>query len=363
MAEQNKPKIDLKARLGRKTVEGGGGPSIPPPMATGSSIPAPPFASKPPPSQEPEQPKPAAPQAIKIEMSEEVVQAQKKGRSKIILIAVGTALVGVVLGWALGGGMERRTRQNLALQGADLLSDEVDEANIQAEKLAEILENAKRSLSDGEYPDEQIKALGDVTIPFDGTYLVGKGIGLMSPDINRMLVDYAGGAQQANEQKDRLQRVMMGAREPIEELLAQKDKPKFNWAVFVTGGPHGPMAAMQPFPEPFLVTSKEKVENEDGDMVKYDWPEEFEIPDGDDKVTLERYEGGDPTRGGDPELIPVDPSTQSLVCSSDTMNLLRKEIVGLERLLKGDKSDPTNEKAGLLDTGKRLIDELKGIGQ
>lgn len=356
MAEQNKPKIDLKARLGRKTVGGGGGPSIPPPMATGASIPAPPFASKPPPAQaqEPEQPAAAPPQAIKIEMSEEVVQAQKKGRSKILMIAVGTALVGLVLGWAIGGGMERRSRQNLALQGSEMLSDEIDEANAQVEKLADIVEDAKRSLSDGKYPNEQIKALGDVTIPFDGTYLVGKGIGLMSPDINRLLVNYAGDAEQANDQKDRLQRVLIGAREPIEKLLAQKEKPKFNWSVYVTRGPHGPIASMQPFPEPFLVTDKEEDD--------YEWPDEFKIPDGDEEVTLERYKKGDPTRS-DPELIPVDPSTESLVCSSDTMTLLRKEIVGLEHVLKGDKSDPTNEKMGLLDTGRRLVDELKGIGQ
>ena len=31
-------------------------------------------------------------------------------------------------------------------------------------------------------------------------------------------------------------------------------------------------------------------------------------------------------------------------------------------LLKGDKSDPTNEKAGLIDLGTSIIDELKGIG-
>jgi hypothetical protein len=304
----------------------------------------------------------AAPHAIKIELGEEVIAARKQGRSKIMMFAAGTAVVGMILGYALGGGMERRTRQNLALQGAELLSEEIDKANAEIEKLSKILSDAKRELSDGKYPEEEIKALGDVTIPFDGTYLVGKGTGLMSADVNRMLVDFAGSSQKANEQKDRLQRVLGGARKPITEMLAQKDKPKFNWSVFVTRGPHGPMAAMQPLPEPFLVSSKEKVKDKKGNMVAYDWPEEFEIPDGDKKVKLERYTKGDPI-ASDPQLIPVDPSSQSLVCASDTMVLLRKEIVNLEELLKGDKSDPTNEKLGLIDTGSRLIDRLKSIGQ
>src|SRR5688572_29952285 len=165
MADQNKPKIDLKARLGRKTV-GEAGPSIPPPLATGASIPAPPFSSTPPaaqrpqgqsvpgypghtgqggfgqsyppagftPSTAPQAPVMAAPAAIKIEMGEEVIAAQKKGRSKVMMIAAGTAVVGMIIGYAIGGGSERRTRQNIALQGAELLSEEVDKANAETEK-------------------------------------------------------------------------------------------------------------------------------------------------------------------------------------------------------------------------------------
>src|SRR5690606_5574981 len=150
-----------------------------------------------------------------------------------------------------------------------------------------------------------------------------------------------GNSQKANEQKDRLQRVLTGAKKPIQEILDQAEKPKFNWSVYVTNGPHGPIASMQPLPEPFLVTSAAKVKDKDGKMVDFAWPEEFEVPDGDKKVKLKRYKKGDPV-SGDPELIPVDPGSQSLVCSSDTMTLLRKEIVSLEELLMGDKSDPTN---------------------
>lgn len=399
MAEDNKkPKIDLRARLGKKSA-GPAGPSIPPPIASPAaqaSIPSPPFGSKAPvspsfaptpsmaasPSMVPSParagvpglgqapaaaqpaPKPriAEPQAIKIEMSEEIVQAQKKGRSRVMMIAGATCVVGALIGTQLGGGLERRKRQNIALEGAKMLTDDIDKANGAISKMADILAAAKRSLSDGDFPEKQVKELADAGISFDGSYLYGKGTGLMNPKINKQLVDFAGKAEAANEQRERLQLVLSSAQTPITKLLQQAEKPEFNWSVYVVAGPHGPMAAMQPIPKPFLVSSKEKVKNKDGKMVAYNWPEEIEVPaDGGKKEKLKFYKKGNPV-SRDPLLIPVEPSTQAYVCPNDTMVRLRQEIVKLEQLLKGDRSDPTNEKAGLIDLGNQIIDELKGIG-
>src|SRR5688572_27611897 len=94
MAEDKKPKIDLKARLGKKTVSATGGGSIPPPVGIPkpAGIPAPPFgggsmrtapshaaAAANPYTALPAEAAPMRnePKAIKIELSEEVVQAQK----------------------------------------------------------------------------------------------------------------------------------------------------------------------------------------------------------------------------------------------------------------------------------------------
>jgi len=99
-----------------------------------------------------ERPKVVAPQAIKIEMSEEVVLAQKKGKSKIMALAAGTAVVGALLGIAIGGGMERRKRQDIAVEGAKLLVQDIDKANVELSKMADILEAAKRAISDGSFP-------------------------------------------------------------------------------------------------------------------------------------------------------------------------------------------------------------------
>lgn len=357
MSEQNKPKIDLRARLGKKTAGAGVAASIPPPMHTGQSIPAPPFVSRPPPAEE----KPVmvmAPQAIKIEMSEEVIQAQKKGKSKLMAMAGGAALVGAIVGIAFGGGMERRKRQDIALEGAVLLTQDIDKANVEIGKMAEVLEKAKRALSDGEFPAEAVKGLSEVTVPFDGTYIAGKGTGLMSPQVNKMLVDFSGKSQQANEQKDRLQRMLVASEAAFKEVTANQSKPKIDWSVFITNGPHGPMAVIQPIPEPFLVSSQEKVNGKD-----YAWPEEIEVPEGDKKTKLKLYKKDNPIENP-PLLIPVDPKSQETVYPKDQLLLgkLREEIVKLEELLKGDKSDPTNEKDGIVDLGQTLMDELKGIG-
>src|SRR5690606_32944514 len=346
---------------------------IPPPVGMQPSIPAPPFGSRPSavaaapmaapisapvsdafaPVAVAEPPQPAAPAAIRIEMSEELVEAQKKGRKKIIAIAVATAFIGGVLGYAVGGGAERGRRHDTALQGAAMLADEVQKANEEIEKLAEVLKKAKTKLAEGKYPEEEINALGGIDIPFDGNYLAGKGTGLMGNEVNRLLVKFAGDAVMANEQKETLKRVLTGRRKLIEDLLGQRENPKVNWGVYVANGPHGPMAGMQLIPEPFLVKS-----DKGKDGKPYSWPDEFELKDGDKTVKLKRYTSGAPGS----ELIPVDPTTQSAVCTSDTLVQLAREIGNLETTLKGDKSDPTNEKSGLVDTGTALLERLKSIG-
>jgi hypothetical protein len=407
MSDDNKPKIDLKARLGKKTVAGVG-PSIPPPVVGGpgslppgampgpgpgpqagfpgagipgspsrppvagpsgfpgpavapaaarpqapapnmggprppmggpTSIPAPPFGptpsltpspnfGAPPPGLGNPGPAPQAsmrPREIKIEMGEEVLQAQKKQGSRYKILAIGAAIVGMILGVVFGDGMARRRSQNIALEGSKLLAEEVDKANGEIEKLADTLK----------------------------TYLVGKGIGLMPADVNRLLVKFAGDAERANDQKDRLQRVLNGMREPVKELLSEKDAPKVRWGISVGRGSQGPLASMIPLPKPFLVTSKEN---------GYKWPADFEVQQGNKKVKLERYEKGDPV-AETPPLIPVDPGTQSLVCPSDTLIRLSRELGELETTLRGDKSDPTDERAGLVDTGNALREKLKTVGQ
>lgn len=371
---ENKPKIDLKARLGKKTVSGRmGGPSIPPPVGLrpggiggGPAVGGPPAGIGSSPSQPPLDPSNpysaisaaqapvVEPKAIKIEMSEEVVQAQKKGRSKVMILAGVTAVIGMIIGFAIGGLNENSKRHETALAGAKTLAKEIDDAGIQGQALADVLKAIGKQLGDGKYPEEDVNKLGGIDIPFDGANLSGKAIGLFKPQLTVGLLQYAGIAAQVDEQKDKIRRLLVASKSVLSDLLAEKDAPKVRWSVFIQPGPFGPWANMQPVPEPFLVKSEEK---------GYKWPDDMKIKDGDQTVTLKRYNKGDVSSpsGDTPDFIPVVPQTQSLVCPSDTVIRLRREVSAMEELLNGDET-PGQEKAGLLPLGQQVVEELKKIG-
>lgn len=296
------------------------------------------------------------PAAIKVEMSQEVMEAQKRGKTKIMVLAAVTALIGGGIGVTLGQSLEKSGRQESALFGASELAKEVNAANAEIEKLADVLKRAKAALSDNKYPEKEVSELGAINIPFDGANLAGKGIGLFKKDVVTLLIQFAGGTTDANEQKERLQAVLGGSKKGIEDFLGQQTNPKVRWSAYVTNGPNGPWATMQMLPEAFLAQSKEK--GKDGKA--YSWPEKFKIKDGDRTFELERYTRGDPM-GSEPKIIPVDPSSQGAVCPEPVLIRLRSEIGKLEDTLRGDKT-PGEEKDGLLDTGHVLLDKLKEIG-
>lgn len=369
MAEEKKPKIDLKARLGKKTVSvPATSGSIPPPVGIPKppGIPAPPFGSSRPARKidatDPyaalsaeHVPARAEPKAIKVELSEEVVQAQKKARSRIIGLAVVTAFVGGIIGFAYGSSSERGKSAQQALAGAGELAKQVEAANAEIEKLAEVLKSAKQKLSGNKYPEEEIQKLGGIDIPFAGANLTDKGIGRFKPALVTLLVSYASGAQEANDQKQKVQRLLGGSKAAITDFLSQQTDPKVRWSVVVQSSPFGPWAVMQPLPEAFAVTKKSNS--------TYKWPEQFKLMEQGKTFELKRYTGGDPG-GSPPKVIPVDPSSQSSVCPSDVLIKLRRELGDLEETLRGDKAEATagEEKQGLLELGQALHERLKAIG-
>jgi hypothetical protein len=375
MAEEKKPRIDLKARLGRKTVSGPTG-SIPPPVGLPKpgGIPAPPFgaagsgpsrpkvdASNPYASISADQaPRRNEPAAIKVELSEEVVAHQRRGRSKMIALAVITAGIGALLGYALGGSVERGKSAEAAVSGAGDLVKEVDAATAKIDELAEVLNKAQAKLKDNKYPDEEVKALGGIDIPFAGANLAGKGIGRFKPEVITQLINFASGCQEANDGKDKVQSILGGAKATISDFLAQQSDPKVRWSVYFETAAGGPWVSMQPLPEAFKVTEKDKEKAK-----TYKWPSEFKINQSGKSFTLKRYTSGDPSKAksGEPYIIPVNPETQNLVCPSDLVIKLQRELRDLEDVLRGDKSTPGQEKDGLADTGKLLVDQLKGIGR
>jgi hypothetical protein len=383
MSDQ-KPKIDLKARLGKKTVgtPAAGGSSIPPPQAAGpsampgpmqarpmarpsgppqvtpSGVPVPPFAQQPSrpavdPSNpygamQPQAPAPARPQAIRIEMGEEVMAARRAGRTKVLVLAGIAFGVGGFVGFAAGGGAERSKGADAAIMGAQDLVKEITKANDEAQKLVETLKTAKDKLSKGQFPEEEVGKLGAINIPFGGKNLSGKGIGRFKPEVVAMLIEYANNTTDANAQKEKLQNVLSGAKKGILELLEQQSKPQVRWAAILTNGPNGPWAGALMVPAPFQ--AKEK------------WPDELKLGAGKDAETFKRYSTGNPINNDSPFFLPIDPTTQGSVCPSDVIFKLRRELGDLETVIRGDNT-PGEERTGLIDGAKRLTDKLKQIGR
>src|ERR1041385_4730604 len=277
MSDQRKPKIDLKARLGKKTVAGPtGGPPIPPPVG----IPKPPVMgglgaspSQPPAARmDPSNPyagveahhappRIAEPKAIKVEMSEEVVEGQRKAMRRAMMFGIVASMFVGFIGFTWGGSHERGKGANAALEGAKDLIKDIQAADKTADELNEVLAKASERLSKNEYPDTEVSKLGEINIPFDGGHLTDKGLGRFKKDVATMLINYANQAQKVNDQKEKIQNLLSGTKGGIQDILAQKNDPKIHWGVVVSGTPNGPWASMQPLPSAFLVQSKNKVKD------------------------------------------------------------------------------------------------------
>ena len=363
MNDQKKPKIDLKARLGKKTVSSPSGPSIPPPVGgsrTGG-IPAPPFGA--PKSSDPYSsmmgsapPPPPKQQAIKVEMSEEVIHEQNKQKKKGYVLAIVTALIGGVVGFMVGGSNETSNQQKVAARDAGDLAKEVNTATDTAEQLADVVKAVKDKLSSGKYPDEESKKLAGLRIPFEGANIGLRVIGRFNKEVNHGLVNFSSMAEKANDLTEDVQRMLAGSKKALDDAFSVKEKPKVVWSAIVSGGPSGPWATMIALPEPFLAKSEEKVAGKD-----YTWPDSIKIKSGGRESTVKRYTKGDPG-GGDPQFIPVDPGSQNSVCPNIALARVSRAIQDLEDSLRGVKDPGGHEETGLIETGRGLTEKLKGIG-
>jgi hypothetical protein len=286
---------------------------------------------------------------INLAMDEEFAAVQRGGRTKVIVLAAVAALVGGVLGFAVGGLSEKNSVADAALAGAKTLSTEIDAANATATKLATVLNAANTALKDGNYPENEVKELAAINIPFDGSNLAGKAIGRFKPQLVTMLINYAGATTKANAQKDRIHSLLSNSKAAFQELLAQKTNPQVHWGVSVQQGPQGPWGSMQLLPT-------FPVNGEKGKPAA--WPSEFQVGD----ATAKRYTGGDPARGADgAQIIPIAPASQNSVCPTDTLVRLRRELGDMQEVLNGDET-PGQEVQGIMALGDVIKKQLNAIG-
>ncbi len=295
-------------------------------------------------------PPPPKAQAIKVEMSEEVVQEQKKQKKKGYALAGITFLIGGVVGIMLGRSIEASSQQGVAARDAGDLAKEVTTATDTAEQLADLVKAVKDKLASNKYPEDEAKKLGGLRVPFEGANIGLRVIGRFNKDINHGLVNFAGMSEKANDLTEDVQRMLAGSKKTLDDAFALKDKPKVQWSAIVSGGPAGPWAMMVTIPEPFLAKSEDSK-----------WPDSMKMKLGGKETTVKRYAKGDPG-GGDPQFIPVEPNSQNTVCPNINLARILRGVQDLEDSLRGIKDPGGHEETGLIETGRNLSEKLKQIG-
>jgi hypothetical protein len=335
-------------------------PGIPvgqPRPAPGGSIPAPagfgpkPTAPSAAPAVNPATARPApvaarpAPQGIRLDLGEEVLQAQRASSSKARIMALGAGVVALVVGFGVGSLYNGNQGAKAAMEGAGLLVQDINAANEKAMEMNELLKNAAKKIKGGAFPAEEVEKLGALDIPFDGSNLMNKGIGRYNSTAMTLLLQYSTAVQNAKDQRDKVRRLLGGVKTTLEAQAAAKANPSFHWGVTLQPTPMGPVGKMQPI-KPVLV--------KDAKDEKYRWPKEFEF--GSSKMA--RYEGGELKE--DAVMIPVEPETEAMVCSENLAMKAMGALLDTSKDLEGDET-PGSERAGVIELGRKTMELLKKI--
>ena len=286
MAEEKKPKIDLKARLGKGggatpppagvgggmpapmpggMPGGGGGPmGVPPPAAMPASNPAPgglpvppgipvgppPAFRQPTPQLDPSNPlaavvappqraqpsrPPAPPQPQRIEVDEMAVQEARKGARKQGLIAgLVAALVLGAIGYIAGGASSESKARNASVNHAKSLAGDVAGAKDKLKAMADKVEAGRNQLlKEKKFPADLSKDLGAINVDFDGSKLAGVRFSGFSSETTSGLIEFISLVQQTNDRKNALIGLLAKLQKPITEQLNPQGPNKVGFVVIL----------------------------------------------------------------------------------------------------------------------------------
>ncbi len=376
MSDELKPKIDLKARLGKRGVQTqAGAASIPPPIGMarpgagpalgsvpGQSSPAArsvPFSQAPqamgssPFGSSPVQHMAAQPAApMRIEMDEEEVQAGRKQTARKMLVFVAIAAVlGIGFGFVIGGRVTNSDLSNAALGDAQVLIVKLKKAAETVEKLGAVVEGANKSFKSQKFPADEVGKLGELNIAFSADD-IPLGIGRFRADLRKAVLSYVKQAEEANDRKEALQSILSAQKAPFEQLLADRENPKVRWGAVLASGSDGPWIELAPITEPFLVKEAGK-----------SWPEQISVRriDEQGRPSDAKADRVSKTELKMQSVLPINPATQGMVCPSDVLGKVQSELYKLQLSLKGDDT-PGAEKVGLKQLGEGLVKSLSALG-
>ncbi len=333
MADDKKPRIDLKARLGK---QGGGSVPAPTPIPPGivptsrsqapvaaaaSVAPAPPGVPVgPPPRVSPASQAPpvdptnplsavaayrpaavahAAPAvATRIEVDEGVVHEARRGamkRGMVVGLIIAAVLGGV--GFTAGGAIEQGKARDKSKADAVSLGEDLTKAKDTLTKLSEKMEEGVKTLQGGKFPDKLACELGALNVAFDGTELAGRRFSGFPQETTAMLVDFITSVQALNDRKELVQGLLTKLQKPMtEQLNAPAGSGSINYIAAVQKDPAGSSYAyLAPLATPITFTNSNDIK----------WPAQFTFSDpmgGGSNANAPRYTGGDILEGrrGDP---------------------------------------------------------------
>lgn len=409
MAEEKKPKIDLKARLGKA---GGGAAAnqaaaVPPPAAAGGiPVPAPvpaPAASSgnnaampasnpapmrapvpgtpvgPPPAfkapvLDPSNPLAAAigqaqaapkaavapPQPQRIEVDEMAVQEARKGARKQGLIAgVVIAIVLGAVGFIAGGANETSKGRQASVTHAKQLAADVQKARDQLKTLADKVDAGRLTLGkDKKFPDTLAKDLGGINVDFDGGKLAGVRFSGFSQDTTSGLIEFITAVQQVNDRKSATANLLTRLQKPITEQLSAGTKPSIGYVVL--------LGKKDPSNNAFAILAPLSKSIEVANPAQVTLPTEFAAvdPTTGQNVTAPKYATGSLDK---PSAVYVAPKSISAACPSETAGQIGQLVGQLGKLVtdvRGEQAAPGIEqdvKAGLLERADKLIANLNKV--
>lgn len=395
MAEEKskKPKIDLKARLGKTAVGVGPGPSAPPDLGSGpGSVPpggdrvsaaprpsvpmgiAPPVGIAPPPgiaaagfgaAVNPFAPKvTAAPppvkqtaeqQTIKVELGEEIHDERKKASRAAVIVGVIALVAGAAGGFFVGGIREQANRQKLGILGAGALEIEVTDTIKKVDELNPILKDIEDGMKAKKYPTDALGKLSSFAVPFNAGSLQGKNVGNLPSELQTKVLGFLRKSEELEDKKEALKNALGGQQKAIEAVWKKEEKPVYELAVIFGGVGEGKMLTqVVAVKEPFEVAAKE-------------WPKELVIKvpvvrEGkrvEEEKKAAKFEK-DLTAQTGPIYMPIDPATVAGFTDERAAVPILKGIYDIRMLLIGDET-PGREKPGMMKEGEELAKQLERL--
>ena len=398
MAE--KPKIDLKARLGKAQVGSGvpvpAAPVVPgmgrgfgsvAPAGVGSAspgpapggfgaapgmqvpaaqggVPMPPFGSSSAPSTDafgarvaasPVARASAGPATYKIELDEETMRAARRGGKRAGILATITAMGGLGLGFAWGSRSSDAKVAQGALIGAQDLIGTIDKSQGKIKELGERIKAAVTDLKNKKYPEAFAVELGGLAIPFGADKLANPNIVRFNSATTQMLFKYANDVEALNDRKDALKNLFSAQKKALIDALGAANNPKVSWSVFIQKSPaHGPVAVLA------------GIGPTDAFGYKDSWPGKVKISNGRELVEADRFNGGEKDLYSTEKrisVIPLDPDSVANSFPTDILSRITSELAKTETILSGTGTPGDDNEQGVLTKGDQLLTALRKIGQ